>query len=386
MTAIRGVRLTRRRLCGLAGGYAAAAVALAVLLVVLGSRAAERTGLHRQVYPEVGFNGAPLLDDASPEITLDFLDNDPALPRRFFSVRWRGFWYVPEPGEFDLYGAGDDRLDFWLDGELVLRRTPPADMHTQVQTVTLNAGAHHIRVEYEQHAGAHALNLGWAPRGGRARSLPSHRLFQEQPDPYDVRLAQLAAWLGAIVSIVWAAPIVFGTAFLGRRAWASRARRGPGSSLDCYWRMGRRAALVAVVAAVTLRALLARLPGWNPASLWKDDLVYGAIIRSQDFWSMVAAPIHSAPGPFVIWRVLYALFPDPEWSLQLLPFACGLAAIPVMALLVRKLTGDDRSLRRDRRGVDRAQPPPGALYGVRAPVPRRLPGDGVVSAGGDEFQ
>ena len=134
MTAIRGVRLTRRRLCGLAGGYAAAAVALAVLLVVLGSRAAERTGLHRQVYPEVGFNGAPLLDDASPEITLDFLDNDPALPRRFFSVRWRGFWYVPEPGEFDLYGAGDDRLDFWLDGELVLRRTPPLDMHTQVSS------------------------------------------------------------------------------------------------------------------------------------------------------------------------------------------------------------------------------------------------------------
>ena len=120
MTAIRGVRLTRRRLCGLAGGYAAAAVALAVLLVVLGSRAAERTGLHRQVYPEVGFNGAPLLDDASPEITLDFLDNDPALPRRFFSVRWRGFWYVPEPGEFDLYGAGDDRLDFWLDLRLQL--------------------------------------------------------------------------------------------------------------------------------------------------------------------------------------------------------------------------------------------------------------------------
>ena len=341
MTTIRGVRLTRRRLRGLAGGYAAAAVALTVLLVVLGARAAEGTGLHRQVFPEVGFNGAPLLDDASAAITLDFLDDDPALPRRFFSVRWRGFWYVPEPGEFDLHGAGDDRLDVWLDGELVLRRNPPADMHTQVRTVTLNAGAHHVRVEYEQHGGAHALNLAWAPRGGRPRSLPAHRLFRERPDPYDVRLAQRAAWLGAIVSIVWAAPIAFGAAFLGRRAWASRARRGPGSPHDRYWRMGRRAALVSAVAAVAVRAWLARLPGWNPESLWADDLVYGAIVRSQDLWSMIAAPIHMAPGPFVIWRGLYALFPDPEWSLQLLPFACGIAAIPVMALLVRKLTGDD---------------------------------------------
>lgn len=98
---------------------------------------------------------------------------------------------------------------------------------------------------------------------------------------------------------------------------------------------------VLAVAAVALRAWGARLPGWNPESLWADDLTYGALIRSQDLWGMLAAPIHVAPGPLVIWRVLYALFPDPEWSLQLLPFACGIAAIPIMALVVRRLTGDD---------------------------------------------
>lgn len=97
---------------------------------------------------------------------------------------------------------------------------------------------------------------------------------------------------------------------------------------------------VLAVAAITLRAWIARLPGWDPESLWADDLTYGAVIRSQDSWSMVTAPIHVAPGPLVIWRVLYSLFPDPEWSLQLLPFACGIAAIPIMGLVVRKLTGD----------------------------------------------
>lgn len=120
-----------------------------------------------------------------------------------------------------------------------------------------------------------------------------------------------------------------------------RAVRGPESTHDRYWRLGRRAVPALAVAAVALRALIARLPGWNPESLWADDLTYGAVIRSHDLWGMIAAPIHVAPGPLVIWRVLYSVFPDPEWSLQLLPFACGIAAIPLMGLVVRRLTGDD---------------------------------------------
>ena len=92
--------------------------------------------------------------------------------------------------------------------------------------------------------------------------------------------------------------------------------------------------------AVVVRAAAARLPGLNPPSLWHDDLVYGSIIRSERFLDMVTAPIHVAPGPLVVWRWMYALFPDPEWSLQLMPFACGIAAIPLMALVAWRLTGD----------------------------------------------
>ena len=118
-------------------------------------------------------------------------------------------------------------------------------------------------------------------------------------------------------------------------------RTQPESAHERYRRWAWRAAPALAVAAVTLRAWIARLPGWNPDSLWADDLTYGAVIRSQDLWNTITAPIHVAPGPLVIWRVLYALFPDPEWSLQLLPFTCGIAAIPIMGLVVRRLTGDD---------------------------------------------
>ena len=221
---MRRVSIPRRRLKVLAGGYAVAAVALAALLFLLDGRVSERIGLRREVYPNADFNGAPLLEGVSREVSLDFLSDDPALPRRFFSVRWRGFWHLPEAGELELHGAGDDRLDVWLDGELVIRRTPPADMHTQTRMLRLEAGVHDLRVEYRQHGGARDLRLRWAPRGGRPRPLPVRRVFPAWPGRDDVRLAQRAALLERVVWVAWGAPAVFGAGFLARRAWR-RVRR-----------------------------------------------------------------------------------------------------------------------------------------------------------------
>ena len=56
---------------------------------------------------------------------------------------------------------------------------------------------------------------------------------------------------------------------------------------------------------------------------------------------MLTVPLHVSPGLLVVWRGLYTLLPDPEWSLQLLPFVCGIAGIPLMALVVRELTRDN---------------------------------------------
>ena len=107
------------------------------------------------------------------------------------------------------------------------------------------------------------------------------------------------------------------------------------------WQWGVQAALWLAVGAIAANAVVSRLPGWNPRTLRADDLIYGAIIRSDDPWAMFTVPIHVAPGLFPLLRGLYGLLPDPEWSLQFLPFACGIAAIPVMALTVRNLTRDD---------------------------------------------
>ena len=227
---LRLSRLNRQRLRALVFGSVGVATALTALLLVLG--AADRTGVRRQVFPDVGFNGTPLLDDVATTIALDFLNDDPDLPRRFFSARWTGYWYVPEAGEVELHGEGDDRLDVWLDGELVIRRTPPADMDTLVRTLRLEAGVHILRVEYEQHGGAFDMRLEWAPPGGAARPLPAYRLFREWPDPEDIRLAYGMAWLQRAAVALWIA--ILGVALPGLGTLAFQ-RVGPHSRYGPYW-------------------------------------------------------------------------------------------------------------------------------------------------------
>ena len=228
--------LSRQQFGGLIAAFVAVTITLTALLFVVSPRAAERTGLHRQVFPDVGFSDAPLLDDVDTNITLDFLEH-PDLPRRFFSARWSGFWYLSEPGEVELHGAGDDRLDVWLDGELVIRRGPPADMHTLVRTVRLDAGVHELRVEYEQHGGAFNLRLEWSPPGSRARPFPAHRLFFERPDASDIRLAYGAVWLQRVVAALWVVVLGVTLAWLVTLAWV---RVGPDSTYGRHWQSAYR--------------------------------------------------------------------------------------------------------------------------------------------------
>ena len=197
-----------RLLTSLACVYTAATLILTGLLIVLGARAADITGLHRQVYAGVGFQGMPIFDDINSDVTLDLLVHDRTLPRRYFGVRWQGFWYLPEAGPVELRGDGDDRLDVWLDGQLLIHRRAPAAM--QVETVMLDAGVHEIRVDYEQLGGEYAIWVDWkvSPNLGHD-ALPSHYLFHEYPNSGDIRAVQYTASLEHIVPPLWAALIAF---------------------------------------------------------------------------------------------------------------------------------------------------------------------------------
>lgn len=324
--------------------YASTAISATAIFLTVSAPVLERTGLHRTVYPQVGFEGEPILDNVSDTVTLDFLGDHSDLPRRFFSVRWQGYWYLPEPTTINLHGAGDDRLDVWVDGELVMRRAAPAEMGTQVRSLSLQAGPHQLLVEYEQQGGRADMRLAYSLPDSvlavRERPLPPHYLFPGRPTTDDVRSARRAVWFERLVLSVWIAPVFFGAGFAMRRIWKFRADLEAHSvAHEDYWQPVASVATAIGVAIITVGGMFGRLPGWDPGSLSGDDLVYAAIIRS-DLWSMLTVPIHVAPGLFVIWRGFYELFPDPEWSLQILPLGCAIASVPVMALAVRNLTKD----------------------------------------------
>ena len=163
------------------GAYAATALACTAAWLLFEAQASERTGLRRELYLSNGFVGKPFRPEVSAGISLDFLDDDERLPRERFSVRWRGYWYVLDGGPIEVHGAGDDWLNVYVDGELVLRRYPPDEMHRATGTVALAAAVHELLIEYEQEADAQALNVRWSPLSDRTRPCARHRLFPNTP-------------------------------------------------------------------------------------------------------------------------------------------------------------------------------------------------------------
>ena len=182
-------------------GAACLAVALACTIawLLLDQRLAEQTGLRRQVWLTGDFEGAPFINDVSSGATLDFLEDDPRLPREFFSARWQGYWYVPSSQFVILHVEADDYADVWIDGELRFARSIAA-----ARGIRLDAGVHELRIDFQQYGGTAHLSL----RAGRAGAYPwplqAKYLFPDAPAPGIVRLLTVTAWLGTTVALTWA--------------------------------------------------------------------------------------------------------------------------------------------------------------------------------------
>ena len=309
--------------------YLAVTLACTAGWLVLGQRLTEQTGLRRQVWLANDFQGIPVINDVAREPTLDFLDDDPRLPRE---VHQRPV-------------------------ERVLVRSEPSVVHTACCSGRLRRHLDRRGItgcsEFRGGAGS-TTSRRWRPRTADclptvrwrhpiSRSPEDQRMrtryrseqatcFPTQPEPNLLRLVGIVDRLKLTVGILWAAGALAAAGALTAAVFILWRRR--------YRTRWTEVAFACVVGVISLSAVIARLPGWNPESLWDDDVIFGSLIRSSDLYSLITTPIHHAPGLFLVWRGFYEIFPDPEWSLQILPFACGIAAIPVMALLGRRLTGD----------------------------------------------
>ena len=226
--------------------YLGVALTLTALGGILHWVVAPPTGLVRTFYSDVGFAGEPVFQDRTTEVNLAFLDEDPTLPRRFFSVQWRGFWFLSRAQTIDVYAGADDRVDVLVDGTLVLRRNFSVGTHWIGETITLGAGSHEIIVRYEQEGGPTRLDVQRAFDGERPGNFVPTRLYPDHSDVQDFRLATGAYWLTRLVAVLWMAPIaglllvVAGRA--GRRAWHGWRARGAPRTVGEF---ARRLSLVA---------------------------------------------------------------------------------------------------------------------------------------------
>ncbi|MGE0449437.1 MAG: glycosyltransferase family 39 protein [Vicinamibacterales bacterium] len=99
--------------------------------------------------------------------------------------------------------------------------------------------------------------------------------------------------------------------------------------------------LLAGLALLVIGTTVARTSGLNPESLWYDDLAWAVFARTHDVRAVLHAPSHAPSGFLALLTASSLLIDDPELSMQLVPFAAGLASIPVIAAVVRRLTKSD---------------------------------------------
>ena len=188
--------------------YVGVATPLTLLVAIVHVFLVPPTGLVRTLYSNEVFEGGPLLEEVTTEVNLEFLKADSTLPDRFFSVEWRGFWYLFQPRSVDLYAGADDRVDVLVDGERVLRRSRRVGMRTISETVALGAGPHELVVRYRQYGGGKHLNVQYALAGQRPSALAPTNLFPERPRGRDFVFAVVHYWLLRLVAVVWLGPIV----------------------------------------------------------------------------------------------------------------------------------------------------------------------------------
>lgn len=271
--------------------------ALALAWVVLRLTAWTPPGFTRTVYDALGERGAPTVSTVR-DVDLAFM-SVPHGPRRFFSARWRGAWYVSGLGSYVVYLGADDWARLSIDGTPVLERSRALGYGTATSMPTLAPGWHTIEIQYEQEAGGAFLTTGWSGPDGTLQPWSRASMF---PAPVSItaRIANtgirgigwLAAFAVAALVATWALPMV-------RRTRAAIAVEGTWRWLAAHERWLSAAGLLLVLAlagALRLDAVMVRYgpfdrPAWlTETEAHTRDRIEGWLRPHSFSWAKIPVP------------------------------------------------------------------------------------------------
>lgn len=161
------------------------------------------TGLTVTVHDRPGLAGDVVTVAAVGSVDLAFPDGQSGLDDDGFSAQWRGVWFMPRKQTVRLQVSGRGRIALELDGALLAQF--PADARVRSEwSGAIGPGPHDLVITYDADPESPALDVRWAPDGGRLRPIGTAALF---PGPaglreyrtasalWWVRMATIAAWL-----------------------------------------------------------------------------------------------------------------------------------------------------------------------------------------------
>ncbi len=110
-----------------------------------------------------------------------------SFPEDGFSARFDTCLVLDEPAEPVFRLSSDDGSRLFVDGLLVVDNWGSHSVRVRSQSIALDPGVHHLRVEYFEHTGPAEIELDASFDGDRPRAIPARLLRYpgNEPDPED---------------------------------------------------------------------------------------------------------------------------------------------------------------------------------------------------------
>lgn len=128
-----------------------------------------------EYYNNMWLGGQPALLRNDPEINFSWGAGSPGegVNADNFSVRWARNATFATSGNYIFSATVDDGVRLWVNGNLIIDKWYQQSTTTHTATLYLNAGVHHVRVEYFDATGAAVCVVSWAAAGTSPAPAPS---------------------------------------------------------------------------------------------------------------------------------------------------------------------------------------------------------------------
>jgi len=148
-------------------------------------------GLHGEYYQTPDWSGIPLATVRETALNLSRMQAYHPEIREQYSIRWSGYVYIQNTGEYQFSTASDDGSKLWLNEQLVVDNGGTHGLQERSGQLALNKGFHALRIDYSQETGGAEFRAFWTPPDQKRQSLSSAFLLARKPSPVEFLVGRI---------------------------------------------------------------------------------------------------------------------------------------------------------------------------------------------------